>query len=304
MSIRVPLSPAWWSVSNNSIVSSLVAHLCPARQMGLYCSIPSLPANAQAWLSNSLVHPIASEAQAYKIGESDYLSWNPMSSWPRLAKPISLDPARAPMCLSWNLTLWYPLILSPLSVVRVITIVVHQYNQIQEFKCLLFVHPIYLSHLPRRNVCNPKLRLTILAKCNIWILDVDKVTFWQQVAILYIWTLASDSSSIYFFMLLPLTAEQAWHNWRSSYICVLQFSDFVFGLDVEKMMMADKQVVNNVQPLFPIIASGAPWTLFGLPEYCRGTLYYHIVLLAGSISSWIFHLFAFIFKFLVYEIWF
>ena len=107
------------------------------------------------------------------------------------------------MCLSWNLTLWYPLILSPLSVVRVITIVVHQYNQIQEFKCLLFVHPIYLSHLPRRNVCNPKLRLTILAKCNIWILDVGKVTFRQQVAILYIWTLASDSSSIYFFMLRP-----------------------------------------------------------------------------------------------------
>ena len=127
------------------------------------------------------------------------LSWNPISSWPRLTKPMPHDPARAPMCLSWNLTLWYPLILSPLSVVRVITIVVHQYNQIQEFKCLLFVHPIYLSHLPRRNVCNPKLRLTILAKCNIWILDVGKVTFRQQVAILYIWTLASDSSSIYFF---------------------------------------------------------------------------------------------------------
>ena len=131
------------------------------------------------------------------------LSWNPISSWPRLTKPMPHDPARAPMCLSWNLTLWYPLILSPLSVVRVITIVVHQYNQIQEFKCLLFVHPIYLSHLPRRNVCNPKLRLTILAKCNIWILDVGKVTFRQQVAILYIWTLASDSSSICFFMLQP-----------------------------------------------------------------------------------------------------
>ena len=200
------------------------------------------------------------------------------------------DPARAPMCLSWNLTLWYPLILSPLSVVRVITIVVHQYNQIQEFKCLLFVHPIYLSHLPRRNVCNPKLRLTILAKCTIWILNVGKVTFWQQVAILYIWTLASDSSSIYFFMLLPLTAEQAWHNWRSSYICVLQFSDFVFGLDVEKMMMADKQVVNNVQPLFPIIASGAPcldsvWSSWILSMHFGHCLIFLNIVDAPCISS-------------------
>ena len=173
--------------------------------MGLYYSIPSVSANAQAWLSNSLHSSLncSWEQKHIRLESLAKLSWSPISSWPRLTKPMPHDPARAPMCLSWNLTLWYPLILSPLSVVRVITIVVHQYNQIQEFKCLLFVHPIYLSHLPRRNVCNPKLRLTILAKCNIWILDVGKVTFWQQVAILYIWTLASDSSSICFFMLQP-----------------------------------------------------------------------------------------------------